>query len=71
MFSLDEAAHSLIAFSARLLGAIQLSQLPDPRSVREAMASPDVDGWKDAMDEEIANLKSYDVYELVPRMTGM
>jgi len=35
------------------------------------MASPDVDGWKDAMDEEIANLKSYDVYELVPRMTGM
>jgi len=49
---------------------IQLSQLPDPRSVREAMASPDADGWKDAMGQEMAKLKSPDVYELVPRMNG-
>ena len=35
------------------------------------MASPDADGWKDAMDQEMANLKSHDVYELVPRMNGM
>jgi len=30
---LDEAAHPPIAFSAGLPGGIQLSQLPDPRSV--------------------------------------
>jgi len=35
------------------------------------MASPDADGWKDAMHQEMANLKSQDVYELVPRMNGM
>jgi len=71
MLSLDEAAHSLIAFSTGLPGGIQLSQLPDPRSVREAMASPDVEGWKDTMDEEMANLKSHQFYELVLRMNGM
>ena len=32
----------------------------------EAMASPDVDGWKDAIDQEMVDLKSYGVYELVP-----
>jgi len=68
---LDEAAHPLIAFSDSLPGGIQLSQLPDPRSVREAMASPDADGWTNSMDQEMANLKSHDVYELVPRMNGM
>jgi len=39
--------------------------------VREVMASPDADGWKDAMDQEIANLKSHNVYELVLRTNGM
>jgi len=34
------------------------------------MASPDADGWKDAMDQEMANLKSHDVYGLVLRMNG-
>jgi len=35
------------------------------------MVSPDADGWKDAMDQEMANLKSHDDYELVPRMNDM
>jgi len=70
MLILDEAAHPPIAFSAGLSGGIQLSQLPDPRSVREAMASPDADGWKDTMDQEMANLESHDVYGLVLRMNG-
>ena len=64
MLVLDDDTHSPIAFSASLPGGIQLSQLPDPRSVREAMAAPDVEGWRDA-------LKSHDVYELVPRTSGM
>ena len=54
---LDEAAHPPIAFSACLPGGFQLSQLLDPRSVREAMASPDADGWKDAMDQEMTNFQ--------------
>ena len=48
--------HSRIAFSASLAGGIQLSQLPDP----------DAEGWRDAMDREMQNLKSHDVYELGP-----
>ena len=35
------------------------------------MVSPDADGWKDVMDQEMANLKSHDYYELVPRMNDM
>ena len=35
------------------------------------MAFLDADGWKDAMDQETANLKSYDAYELVLRMNGI
>jgi len=68
MVILGEAAHPPIAFLAGLPGDIQL---PDLSSVREAMASPDADGWKDAMDQEMANLRSHNVYELVPRMNGM
>jgi len=71
MLILDEAAHTPIGFSAGLPGGIQLSQLPDPLDVRDAMASPHADGWKDAMDQEMANLKWHDVYELVPRMNGV
>jgi len=41
---LDEAMHLPIAFSAGLPGGIPLSQLPDPCSTRDAMASPDADG---------------------------
>jgi len=37
---LDEAAHPPIAFLAGLPGGIQLSQLPDPRSVRRDGVSP-------------------------------
>jgi hypothetical protein len=35
------------------------------------MASPDADGWKAAMDQEMENLRSHGVYELVPRQPGM
>jgi len=67
----DEAAYPTIAFSTGLPGGIQLSQLPNPCSTRDPTASPDADGWKGAMDQEMANLKSHDVYELVPRMNAM
>jgi len=60
-----------VAFSAGLPNGILLSQPPDPHSVREAMAAPDADGWKDAMDREMDNLRSHDVYDLVPRAPGM
>ena len=45
--------------------------LPDPRNVREAMAAHDAGGWKEAVDKNMANLKSYDVHELVPRVKGL
>ena len=60
-----------VVFSAGLPGGIQLSSLPDPRSVHKAMAAPDADGWKDAMDREMENLCTHDVYEMVPRVPGM
>ena len=31
------------------------------------MAAPDADEWKEAVDREKKNLKSHDVYELLPR----
>ena len=40
MLILDDAAHPPTAFSAGLPEGVQLSQLPDPRNVREAMARP-------------------------------
>ena len=36
-----------------------------------AIADPDADQWKEAMDLEMENLKSHDVYELVARTNGM
>ena len=71
MLVLDEAAHPPIAFSAGLPGGIQLSRLPDPRNVREAMAAPDAEGWRYAMDKEMKNPRDHDVYELVPRASGI
>ena len=59
MLTLDEATHPPIAFSAGLPGGIRLSQL-------RVDAAPDADQWKEAMDREMENLKSHDVYELVP-----
>jgi len=55
-----------VAFSAGIPGGIQLSSLPDPRTVHEAMAAPDADGWRVAMDAELENLRSHEVYDLVP-----
>ena len=71
MLILDNNSHSPIAFSAGLPDGIQLSQLPDPCSVCKAMAAPDAEGWKDAMDREMKILKSHDVYELVPHASSM
>jgi len=66
MLILDEAPHPLIGLLAGLPSGIQLSKLPSPRSVREAMAPPNADGWMDAMNQKMSNLKSHNVYELVP-----
>ena len=71
MLVLDEAVDPPVAFSAGLPGGIQLSRLPDPRNVREAMAAHDADGWKAAMTKEMTNLKSHDVYDLVLRTPGI
>jgi hypothetical protein len=61
----------VVAFSAGLPCGVQLSQLPDPRTMREAMAAPDSDGWREVMDREMENLKSHDVHELVPPASGI
>jgi hypothetical protein len=68
MLVVDGVGHPPIASSARLSGGIQLSQLPDPRNVREALAAHDTEGWREAMNREIENLRSHDVYELVPTL---
>jgi hypothetical protein len=60
-----------VTFTAGLPGGIQLTNLPDPQSMHEAMAAPDADGWREAMDREMENLCSHNVYELVPRTPGM
>ena len=39
-----------VAFLAGLPGGIQLSDLPNPQSVCEALASPDADAWRAMMD---------------------
>jgi hypothetical protein len=59
-----------VAFSAGLPGAVLGSQLADPRTVREALAAPDADDWRTAMDREMDNLRAHDVFELVPREPG-
>ena len=71
MLILDEAEHPLIAFYRVFSWSTQLSQLPDPCNVREAMAALDADEGKEAVDRKMEHLNSYDVYELVPRMKGM
>jgi transposase InsO family protein len=71
MLVVDDAGYPPVAFSAGLPGGIQLSQLPDPRNVREALAAQDAEGWREAMNSEMENLKSHDVYELVPRIGSM
>jgi hypothetical protein len=71
MLVLDDGGHSSTAFYAGLLGGMQLSPLPDPCSVREAIAASDAEGWRDTMDQEMDNLRCHDVYELVPRTSGM
>jgi hypothetical protein len=37
---------------------------PDPCSVCKAIVALDVEGWEEAMDWEMKNLKSHGVYEL-------
>ena len=59
-----------VAFSARLPGVMLLSQLPDPCSLRKALAAPDADDWHNAMVCKMENLHAHDVYELVLRAPG-
>src|SRR5260221_7250225 len=62
---MDGALHPLIAFSAGFPGGIQLSQLPIlPICVTQWRHPVPMDGQGDR------NLKSHDVYELVPRVSG-
>jgi len=59
MLILDQPKYPPVAFSVGLPGGMQLLQLPDPRNVREAMAAPTPTvGRKEAMDREMANLRS-------------
>ena len=39
--------------------------------MREAVDAHHADGWKEAKDKEMANLKSHDVYELASRVEGL
>jgi hypothetical protein len=38
----------------------------DPKTYREAMDSSDAEQWVISMQEKLASLKKYDIYELVP-----
>jgi hypothetical protein len=60
-----------VVFTVGLPGGIQLMNLLDLWSVREAMAAPDANEWWEAMDHKMENLHSHDVYELVLRTPGM
>lgn len=60
-----------VAFSAGLPGGIWLSDLPDPLSIHEALASPDANTGRAVMDHEMQNLRSHNVYQLVPQHPGM
>jgi hypothetical protein len=39
----------------------------DPKTYREAMNGPDAEQWTASMEEELASLKKYEVYKLVPQ----
>ena len=43
----------MVAFSAGLPSSIQLSSLLDPHTICKAMAAPNADGWREAMDQEM------------------
>jgi hypothetical protein len=70
MLTLDDAEYPPVAFLAGFPGGTQLSRLLDPRSVREAKAGPDAEVGKEAVDREMDNLKSCELYGLVPRAPG-
>ena len=59
---LDKAADPPIAFPACL------SPLTTPTMYARA---PDAGQWKEETDQEMEDLKSHDVYQLVPRTNGM
>ena len=63
--------HILLSLLRRVYQVVPSLRSCPTHVVWEAMASPDADGWKDVMDQEMVDLKSHDVYELVLRMNGM
>ena len=60
-----------VAFSAHLPNGIQLSLLLDPHTICEVMAVPNTDGWKEVMDCEMENLRSHNIYKLIPCAVGI
>jgi len=68
-FVIDSAEDTPLAISAEagLPSRVRLSELLDPWIiVRDAIPAPTLMDGKEAMDREMASLKSRDVYELVP-----
>ena len=61
MFVLDRAGHPPVTILVGLSGGIQLSSLPGSRNIQEVMVAHDANGWKGAMDKEMATLRSHDV----------
>lgn len=45
--------------------------LPTPNTFKEAMALPQAEDWRAAMDKELASLKAKGVYKVVPRTSHM
>jgi hypothetical protein len=65
MLLIDNAGYPPVAFSAGLPGRIQLLQLPDPQNVQEVLTAQGAEGWREAMNREMENLRSHDVFKLV------
>jgi hypothetical protein len=50
-----------------LAAAVSGSLPPEPLSVKEALASPEAELWREALREEFAAIKAMNVYKLIPR----
>jgi hypothetical protein len=62
----EERPEPAVVMSAVASGIALLEQ-QTPRTYREAMASPDADKWKAALDKEYRSCIDQEVWELVPR----
>lgn len=48
---------------------VRQNPLQDPRTLEEALAAPDGEQWKEAMQCELENLRVFNTWEVVPRPT--